>query len=229
MDYTVLNTYVAVSFVIVMAMAWAIYRLIPIDKPARILAASGFFSIVCVVSYFVRVTTDVIGVFAWMTTVHLICVDFTLLLFLMFVVHYTQYHTTKSFIAFARISGVFVLVDVVCLLINPFKRIVLDFGMRSPEPLYSKVIYAVQYPLYYFHMGLAYVLIFAILTVLVKRMLSVPAEFARQYKFTIVGLFVVFLFNVASVFILGNKSFLNFSVGVYALMGYVTYLFAYKF
>ena len=229
MDYTVLNTYVAVSFVIVMAMAWAIYRLIPIDKPARILAASGFFSIVCVVSYFVRVTTDVIGVFAWMTTVHLICVDFTLLLFLMFVVHYTQYHTTKSFIAFARISGVFVLVDVVCLLINPFKRIVLDFGMRSPEPLYSKVIYAAQYPLYYFHMGLAYVLIFAILTVLVKRMLSVPAEFARQYKFTIVGLFVVFLFNVASVFILGNKSFLNFSVGVYALMGYVTYLFAYKF
>lgn len=229
MSYILLYSYLIVSAIIVLMTFWSIHKLMRMDMTAKRLGVAGYFAILAVVSYFVRVMTESVTLFAWMTTVHLACIDFALLFYLIFVVRYTRFENNKIVCTLSKVFYGIVFVDVVALLINPFKNIVLDFGFRMPESLFSKIVYSAQHPLYYMHMALAYAMIVLILAVLFIRMRSVPNEFGRQYRYTIYALVFVFAFNFMTVFIFKNVRYLNFSVSAYCLMEIFMYIFAYKF
>lgn len=229
MDYSAFVVYFFASIVIGSISFWAISRLWRETSVSRYLAIAGSWAIVCVVSYFIRVTSDSFDVFAWMTTLHLICIDFALFFFVIFTSYYTEYNGTKRFHGFMVLTSVVMVVDIVALVVNPFKNIVVEFVRREPEPLYSKIMYGAQSPLYFLHIALAYVFIFAILGMLFKRLLDVPKEFRRQYTYTVVALVTILVFNALSVFVQGNQGYLNYSVSAYCLMVIFMYLFAYRY
>lgn len=229
MNYFFLNSYAFLSAVIVGFTLLAARRLFRGDKMAKCLAVSCVVACGCVFSYFARVLTDSIDVFAWMTSIHLICVDLALLFYFRFITYYTKVSNGKGTKAVLTFLNLVMFIDIVALLVNPFKNIVLEFSFRYPEPLYTKIVYAAQHPLYYMHMGLAYVIIIGILYLLGRRISSIPKEFRRQYTYTTFALTVVLFLNFGSVFVLGNKSYLNYSVSAYCLMGIIMYVFAYKF
>lgn len=229
MNTMVLNIFVAVSLVLLCMNIWTTNRLLRRDATARWLGASGVFATVCVVTYFVTVFTDSVSVFAWMTTVHLIAVAIGLFCAWVFSYRYVRLESFRIIKIISRILVALVAVDIIVLLINPFKNIVLEFALRTPESLFSKFIYAAQYPLYYMHMAIAYLLIVGVLLLLGHGLAMVPKEFGRQFLYTMIALAFVLVFNIVSVFVQDNKNFLNYSIGLYSILPVIMYVFAYKF
>lgn len=228
MEFFPLFVYLSVSLLVVAVTLSIFFKLLRHGTMGRWIGFAGLISVVCIVSYFVRVLTDSVQVFAWMTSVHLICIDQSLLFFWIFSTLYTKTGKNGGIRALSWIFSVWVAVDSVLLLINPEKNIVLEFAFRFPETPYTKIVYASQFLPYYTHLALAYVMIISILVLLGHRALTVPKHFGKQYSYTVVALSLILLFNAISIFALGNKSLLNYSVSAYCLMDIIMYIFAFK-
>lgn len=229
MDISALKVYLVVSVIILFISGLIIKKLWGNDNVARRLALAGVCAIISIVSYFIRVLTDSLDVFAWMTTLHLIGIDFALFFFAIFTICYTDAQKSHVVNIFMKASTVVLAIDIVALIINPFWNISVEFLLRNPEPIYSKITYGVQHPLYFMHIFLAYAYIMFIIVSLSRCMWSVPKEFRRQYSYTVVALMLVMVFNGISVFAFDNQNYLNYSVTAYSLMYIFMYLFAYKF
>lgn len=229
MNTTALYIFLAVTLFFMLVNVWTTGKVLRGGPTARWLGLGGVFAVVCVISYIVTVLTDSVRVFAWMTSIHLIAVAIGLYCAWKFCYLYVRLESAKPLKILSRIFITLVSIDIVALLVNPFKGIALEFALRTPESLYSKVVYAAQHPMYYFHMGVAYLLIVGILLLLGHGRATVPKEFGRQYVYTMVVLFFVLVFNIISVFVLGNRGYVNYSVALYSLLTIVMYVFAYKF
>lgn len=229
MNTTALYIFLAVSLAFLLMNVWTTGKVLRRDSTARWLGFGGIFAVVCVLTYIATVLTESVAVFAWMTSAHLIAVAIGLYCAWKFCYLYVRLESAKPLKILSRIFITLVSIDIVALLVNPFKGIALEFALRTPESLYSKVVYAAQHPMYYFHMGVAYLLIVGILLLLGHGRATVPKEFGRQYVYTMVVLFFVLVFNIISVFVLGNRGYVNYSVGLYSLLTIVMYVFAYKF
>ena len=229
MNTTALYIFLAVSLAFLLMNVWTTGKVLRRDSTARWLGFSGIFAVVCVLTYIATVLTESVAVFAWMTSAHLIAVAIGLYCAWKFCYLYVRLENFRILKVISRIFIALVSIDIVALLVNPFKGIALEFALRTPESLYSKVVYAAQHPMYYFHMGVAYLLIVGILLLLGHGRATVPKEFGRQYVYTMVVLFFVLVFNIISVFVLGNRGYVNYSVALYSLLTIVMYVFAYKF
>lgn len=229
MHYSVLNVYLGVTLVILALTFWAVKKLLRQGRMATWLAMAGILASLSVVAYFARVLCSSLTVFAWMTSLHLIGITAALMMFVIFTAYYTKYMDNRHVQGFVRSFVGLCCVDVLALLVNPFTNIVVDFAFRTPVSVYTKIVYSAQHPLYYFHILLAYVLILFTLLMLIKRARKVPKEFRRQYSYTVVSMLAIMAFNIVSVFVMGNRGYLNYSVSGYCLMEIFMYLFAYKF
>lgn len=228
MDISMLNSYAAVSLVIVVFTIWAIARIWKLGAAGKCLSVAGIWAIVSVVSYFVRVMSGSVSVFSWMTTVHLISIDFALYFFAAYILYYTEFKEVKKVEIAKKIFQVVIAIDVVALLINPFFNVVVDFVFRDPVPLYSKITYGSEHFLYFMHISIAYALIASVLALVSVRICLTPKEFRKQYTTTLVALSIILLANFCSVFIYGNRGYLNYSVTAYCLMFDFMYLFVYR-
>lgn len=228
MDFSALNVYASISIVVVVYTLWAIFQIWKSGNASKLLSLAGCFAIGSVASYFVRVLNGNVTVFAWMTTVHLICIDFALYFFAAFILSFEKVKEKKFVKIIKAATHIIIAVDIIALLVNPFKNIVVEFAFRNPEPFYSKITYGSQHFLYFMHIALAYFLIAAVLTLAYVGVRSTPKEFRKQYTITMVVLLMVFLGNVCSVFLMGNQGYLNYSVIAYCLLFDFMYLFVYK-
>ena len=151
MHYSVLNVYIGITLVVLAMTFWAIKKLMRQGKMAGWLAWAGFLASLSVISYFARVLSDSLTVFAWMTSLHLIGIVGALTLFVIFTAYYTRYMDNRHVQGFVRFFVALSLIDFVALLVNPFTNIVLDFAFRTPVSVYTKIVYSAQHPLYFYH------------------------------------------------------------------------------
>ena len=229
MNYSSLIVYAVISVVLLVVTLVFSCNLLKKGVAAKWLAFAGFFAIGCVVSYFARVLTGSLSVFAWTTSLHLLFIDAALFCFYKFTIYFMKKRKVYRRGLFEKVMVLLIALDAVSLLVNPFYNVALEFGFRDPVSSFSRIVYVAQHPLYYMHMALAYVMIFAILGAIWKFSKLAPKEFRKQYVYTEISLFLVLLLNALSVFALANQSYLNYSVTAYCLMSIIIYLFSYKY
>lgn len=119
--------------------------------------------------------------------------------------------------------GIFLLFELIIFAINPFKEIIVHY---APVDGNLVIFEYVHYPLFWVHLIFCYSLVATIFYYIVKRMLSVPTEYRKQYMYAVNVLFLVLIINGIDIFFpsLFGKDAFDFSVWCYSLLAYTLYV-----
>lgn len=118
--------------------------------------------------------------------------------------------------------------DILMFLINPIWELSIGYEFSGNAiPCFTYVMH----PLYWLHLAYSYVLVGVVLVELIRKSLSAPRIYARQYIYSVVALAAVVLVNGAYLYapdLLGEEC-MDFSLLGYSALAFSYYWFCYKY
>ena len=172
-------------------------------------------------SYLGSVWAEKYFVYSSLSSVYFVAVDFTVISLLVFTVFFTKRTFSKLGRRALWACQIYFLVEIIIFAINPFYEFVIRYIPRNTE--FAKYSYDMFF-LYNVHLLFCYCMIAVVVTLLVHKMIIVPAEYKRQYIFSIIGIASIVAINGVFLFLPGlsvynflDYSILGYSVGIYVL------------
>jgi len=168
-------------------------------------------------------------IFSVFSSLYFLSITFALVMLLTFVRSYIYRNNVEPRKNKRIINsvGVCLFIDAILFVINPFYEIVMSY--EHVEGLVAQYIYASK-PLYWYHLAFCYSLVIFVLWYLIKRAISIPREYRRQYLYAVFSLISVVVLN--GVFLCFPKLFgtaLDYSIWGYSFIAFQLYLNFYRY
>lgn len=175
--------------------------------------------------YLLSLFFDEYSVRTGLSSLYYISIVFSLVVLLTFVRGYTiNENKYKSYEDHIRIIvTVAFAVDAALFLINPFKEIMVHY---EPNDAQLANFDYVHKPLFWVHMVICYVIVMIVLYYLIRRVISVPTEYRKQYTVAVLALLGVILVNAIDVFMPGffGEEVFDYSVWGYSILALSLYV-----
>lgn len=157
--------------------------------------------------------------YSCLSSLYFVCIDVMLVCLVMFTMEFCKMKRTSAGRAHFIIAAVFFSVEFLMFAINPFREVAISFIPRdTPFAVFS---YDMHF-WFYVHLAFCYAMVGTVVYFLLRKVISVPLEYKRQYLFAslgvvaIVGINAIFLFlPEKSVYTFLDYSILGYSIGAY--------------
>ncbi len=180
------------------------------------------------VFYLFSIWSDSYFVNSLMSSLYFICIDWMLMFLVGFATVFTKRKMSKLGGLFNKICLGVLVVDNVCLLVNPFYEFVISYVPRNTP--FAVFAYDMHWP-YYGHLVFCYLMVATVVILLVHKMITVPWEYKRQYIYAVLALVLIVGVNGIFLFMPGLSlyNFLDYSILAYSVGTYIFYWAHYQY
>lgn len=196
-------------------------------EKGRALGAACLGAVVTTAGYLLGLFTQSYLTYSILSSLYFSGIDFVLISLLILNWHFV--HPKQEKIDFwHRLLCAYGILDMLLFLVNPAWEIVISYtASGAAVGGYDYVMH----PLYWVHIGYCYVLLGVVLIELIRKSLSAPHIYARQYIYSVFSIVAVVLVNAAYLFVPGlfGREHVDFSLLGYSLIAFSYYWFCFNY
>lgn len=160
--------------------------------------------------------------YSCLSSIYFICIDFMLVCLVVFALDFCKMRRTSAGKAHFVFAAAFITVEILMFAINPFKEVAISYVQRNtPFAIYS---YDMHF-WFYVHLTFCYAMVGTVVYFLIRKVISVPMEYKRQYLYASLGVVAIVGVNAVFLFLpyLSVYNFLDYSILGYSVGAYVFY------